>query len=189
MICRVLVLYYSRNGATRKLADAIAEGVEASSAEVMLRTVSAPGEPASDRDLCVSENDLKSCDALIMGSPTRFGHMSHHLQAFWETTASTWVKGDLVDKPAAVFTSSSSLHGGQESTLLSMAVPLLHHGMIMVGLPYTEPSLQNTTGGGTPYGASHVEHSKSGAQKYEHELAVALGRRVATIATQLRSKQ
>ncbi|HET8816325.1 MAG TPA: NAD(P)H:quinone oxidoreductase [Pseudidiomarina sp.] len=192
MTHRILVLYYSRNGATQQLADAIAQGIEKVGAEAVLRTVSTAGEPKSNRDLPVDRDDLASCDGLILGSPTRFGHMAAALQQFWEQTSTDWLRGVLVDKPAAVFTSSSSMHGGQESTLLSLAVPLLHHGMVLCGIPYTEPGLQQTTGGGSPYGASHVEHANdthssrtTKLSAVEHELAVALGARVARIAQQL----
>lgn len=191
MSSRILILYYSRNGATQQLADAIAQGVEKAGAEAVLRTVEGPGEPKSSRDLTVDVDDLSTCDGLILGSPTRFGHMASALQQFWERTSTEWLRGVLVDKPAAVFTSSSSMHGGQESTLLSLAVPLLHHGMILCGIPYTEPGLQQTSGGGSPYGASHVEHadkSGSGISAVERDLAVALGTRVARIALQLQSR-
>lgn len=189
MPTRILILYYSRHGATQQLADAIAQGVEAAGAEAVLRTVVAPGDPKSTRDVIVDTDDLAACDGLVMGSPTRFGHMASALQQFWEQTSTDWLRGVLVDKPAAVFTSSSSMHGGQETTLLSMAVPLLHHGMLLCGIPYTEPGLQQTDAGGTPYGASHVEHAAPGnLSAVERALAVALGQRVAHIAQQL-SKQ
>lgn len=187
---RILVLYYSRNGATQQLADAITQGIEKTGSEAIVRTVSAAGEPKSSRDLQVDKDDLVACDGLIMGSPTRFGHMAAALQQFWEQTSTEWLRGVLVDKPAAVFTSSSSMHGGQESTLLSLAVPLLHHGMILCGIPYTEPGLQQTSAGGSPYGASHVEHANKGTSTItavERDLAIALGARVARIAQQLRS--
>lgn len=189
MSARVLVLYYSRNGATLQLADAIAEGITSTAAEAVMRSVSANGEPASQRDLTVSLDDLANCDALVMGSPTRFGHMASALQQFWETTSSSWLRGVLVDKPAAVFTSSSSMHGGQESTLLSMMVPLLHHGMLVMGIPYTVPAIQSTDAGGTPYGASHVEHA-AGSQlsSAEREAARALGRRIGHLAQQLATR-
>lgn len=180
---RVLVLYYSRGGKTQQLADAIATGVEKAGAEALMRTIATEGDAACARDLVVATAELAECDALILGSPTRFGHMYSGLQRFWESTSRDWLKGALVDKPAAVFTSSSSMHGGQESTLLSMMVPLLHHGMMVLGIPYTEPELQQTDGGGSPYGASHVEHA-SGARlsRYELTLAEQLGRRVAQTA-------
>ncbi|MBY6062853.1 NAD(P)H:quinone oxidoreductase [Pseudidiomarina sediminum] len=180
---QVLVLYYSRGGSTQQLADAIANGIEKAGAEAMMRTVTSDDEAASARDLIVANEDLQQCDALVLGSPTRFGHMASGLQRFWETTSRDWLKGVLVDKPAAVFTSSSSMHGGQESTLLSMMVPLLHHGMMVLGIPYTEPELQQTESGGSPYGASHVEHA-AGPRLSRHELTLAeqLGYRVARAA-------
>lgn len=180
---QVLVLYYSRGGKTQQLADAIANGIEKAGAEAMMRTIATDSEAASARDLVVANEDLQHCDALVLGSPTRFGHMASGLQRFWETTSRDWLKGVLVDKPAAVFTSSSSMHGGQESTLLSMMVPLLHHGMMVLGIPYTEPELQQTESGGSPYGASHVEHA-AGPRLSRHELTLAeqLGYRVARAA-------
>ncbi len=188
MTVRILVLYYSRTGATRQLADAIAQGITHAGGEAIMRTVQSEGDPASARDMIVSEDDLRNCDGLIMGSPTRFGHMVSALQKFWETTSAVWVRGGLVDKPAAVFTSSSSMHGGQESTLLSMAVPLLHQGMVLCGIPYTEPAIQNTDAGGTPYGASHVDHAAGGnLNRSEKDAAVTLGERVTRIAGNLRS--
>ena len=186
MSARVLVLYYSRNGATQQLADAIAEGITSAGAEAVMRSVSASGDPASQRDLSVSVDDLANCDALVMGSPTRFGHMASALQQFWESTSSSWLRGVLVDKPAAVFTSSSSMHGGQESTLLSMMVPLLHHGMLVMGIPYTVPAIQTTDAGGTPYGASHVEHAAGNQlSSAERDAARALGSRIAQLAQHL----
>lgn len=184
---RIVILYYSRGGKTQQLADAIASGVEKTGAEALLRTVPTDADAACSRDLAIVEDDLNQCDALIIGSPTRFGHMASGLQRFFEQHSSAWLKGVLVDKPGAVFTSSSSMHGGQETTLLSMAVPLLHHGMLLVGLPYTEPGLQQTDAGGSPYGASHVEHA-AGARitAIEKQLASALGERVARAAARLK---
>ena len=189
MTATIVILYYSRNGATQQLADAIAEGVTQSGAEALLRTVSSGGDPASQRDLDIHLDDLARCDGLIMGSPTRFGHMASALQQFWESSSSSWLRGVLVDKPAAVFTSSSSMHGGQESTLLSMMVPLLHHGMVITGIPYTVPAIQSTAAGGTPYGASHVEHA-AGQQLSgdERSAATALGLRVGRLAQQLKQR-
>lgn len=189
MTAKVVVLYYSRHGATMQLADAIAEGLSKAGAEAVMRSVDAPGDPASQRDLPISLADLEHCDGLIMGSPTRFGHMASSLQQFWETSASSWLRGVLVDKPAAVFTSSSSMHGGQESTLLSMMVPLLHHGMLVVGIPYTVPAIQTTNAGGTPYGASHVEHSAGNQlSNDERSAATALGIRVGQLAMHLKTR-
>ncbi|SMQ66055.1 NAD(P)H dehydrogenase (quinone) [Pseudidiomarina planktonica] len=195
----LLILYYSRHGSTRALADAIAEGATAAGAEVLLRTVAdstrdqeadTAKQPKSDRDIQVSLEDLKNCDALALGSPTRFGHMASSLHAFFETTSTQWLQGSLTDKPAAVFTSSSSLHGGQESTLLSMALPLLHHGMILVGIPYAEPAVHQTRTGGGPYGASHLsQHQETSLSEHEQQCAEALGRRLVTTASRLKKEQ
>lgn len=185
---RIIILYYSRGGATQQLADAIANGVSKTGAEPLLRTVACDGDAACQRDVVIESDDLHNCDGLIMGSPTRFGHMYSGLQKFWEQTSRDWLKGSLVDKPAAVFTSSSSMHGGQESTLLAMGVPLLHHGMMLVGIPYTEPELQQTDAGGSPYGASHVEHAAGNKlSQHESRLAEQLGQRVASAALKLRA--
>lgn len=183
---RIIILYYSRNGATQQLADAIANGVSKAGAEPVLRTVNCDGDAACLRDLVIETEELADCAGLIMGSPTRFGHMYSGLQKFWEQTSRDWLKGSLVDKPAAVFTSSGSMHGGQESTLLAMGVPLLHQGMLLLGIPYTAPELQKTDAGGSPYGASHVEHA-AGQKLTSHEksLAEQLGERVAKTALKL----
>ena len=161
----ILVLYYSRNGHVKMLAEQIANGVEAAGLEARLRTV--PGistvcEATEDEipesgDIYCSEEDLSNCSGLLMGSPTRFGNIAAPLKYFIDGTAGLWLSGALIDKPAGVFTSSSSLHGGQESTLLSMMIPLLHQGMILAGIPYSEEALSTTSRGGTPYGSSHVE--------------------------------
>ncbi|MDX1318887.1 MAG: NAD(P)H:quinone oxidoreductase [Oceanospirillum sp.] len=192
----VLVLYYSRHGATRQMAEAIARGVESvSGIEARLRTVpdiSAECEAVadvipSDGDLYCSEEDLRQCSGLILGSPTRFGTMAAPLKYYLETTSNLWMNGALIDKPAAAFTSTASLHGGQEATLLSMMVPLLHHGMILAGIPYSQTGLLETRTGGTPYGASHVA-GKSGdnpVDPTELELCVAQGKRVAELALRL----
>ncbi|WP_258240501.1 NAD(P)H:quinone oxidoreductase [Pseudidiomarina homiensis] len=187
-VVRIIILYYSRNGATQQLADAIANGVSKTGAEPLLRTVACEGDAACQRDLVIDADDLADCAGLIMGSPTRFGHMYSGLQKFWEQTSRDWLKGALVDKPAAVFTSSSSMHGGQESTLLAMGVPLLHHGMVLMGIPYTAPELQQTDAGGSPYGASHVEHAAgANLNHYESKLAEQLGERVARAALKLQA--
>lgn len=191
----VLVLYYSHNGATARMARLIAEGVEQAGLEARLRTVpkvstetraSAPEIPESGAVYC-SEEDLKNCSALILGSPTRFGNMAAPMKYFIDGTSSLWLSGSLVGKPAAVFTTTASLHGGQESTLLSMQLPLLHHGMLLVGLPYSETALTETRGGGTPYGASHHASSDGSRPLDQHEtqLCRALGKRVATVTRQL----
>lgn len=191
----VLVLYYSHNGATARMARLIAEGVEQAGIEARVRTVpkvspetraSAPEIPESGALYC-TEDDLKHCSALILGSPTRFGNMAAPLKYFLDSTGSLWAGGRLAGKPAAVFTSTSSMHGGQESTLLSMMLPLLHHGMLVLGLPYREPELSTTRTGGTPYGASHLAGAASDLPLSEEEarLCRALGRRVAKAAARL----
>lgn len=185
----ILVLYYSRHGATRAMARAIARGIEAEGLEARLRTVppvstvceATETDIPDEGDLYCELDDLAGCAGLALGSPTRFGNMAAPLKYFLDGTSGLWVNGALIDKPAAVFTSTSSLHGGQESTLLSMMLPLLHHGMVVLGLPYSEPGLVRTSGGGTPYGASHYAGSDSKRPLDEHEtaLCLALGRRLA----------
>lgn len=185
----VLVLYYSRHGATRAMARLIARGIEAEGLEARLRTVPAvstvceatePDLPDAG-DLYCSLEDLSGCAGLALGSPTRFGNMAAPLKYFLDGSSGLWVNGALIDKPAVVFTSTSSLHGGQESTLLSMMLPMLHHGMVLLGLPYSEAGLVRTAGGGTPYGASHYAGSDNARDldPHESELCVALGRRLA----------
>jgi NAD(P)H dehydrogenase (quinone) len=192
----ILVLYYSRYGATEALAREISHGVDSvKDAAARLRTVPAVSTVTEASEDAVPENgppfvtrsDLDECAGLVMGSPTRFGNMAAPLKYFLDGTGSEWLSGTLTGKPAGLFTSTSTLHGGQESTLLTMAVPLLHHGMLIVGLPYTEPVLTSTTSGGAPYGASHVTWNKSPDQltKDEIHLARSLGERVATIAQRL----
>lgn len=188
----VLILFYSRNGATKKLAQAIARGVESAGAEAMLRTVpplTTDGdgpETATDGPPYVSVNDLAKCSALALGSPTRFGNMAAPLKHFLDSTSEAWLKGALIDKPACVFTSSSSLHGGQETTLLTMMLPLMHHGMVCCGVPYSVPQLHSTQTGGTPYGVSHV--AQAGATQLsedERTLCVIQGKRLASLAQAL----
>lgn len=192
----VLVLYYSHTGAVREMAQLVARGVEqVQGAAARLRTApkvspvseaTAPGVPDTGAPY-VELEDLEQCAALALGSPTRFGNMAAPLKYFWDSTGELWLKARLAGKPAAVFTSTASLHGGQESTLISMMLPLLHHGMLIVGLPYSEPELFATTGGGTPYGASHHAGAAGERPVSEHErrLCMALGRRLATIALKL----
>ncbi len=192
----VLVLYYSRYGATEALAREICRGVDSvENTAARLRTVPAVSAVSEALEDSVpkdgpphaTQQDLKECAGLVMGSPTRFGNMAAPLKYFLDGTGSEWLSGTLAGKPAGLFTSTSSLHGGQESTLLTMAVPLLHHGMLIVGLPYTEALLTETRTGGTPYGASHVTWNKSPDQlsKEEKQLARVLGERVARIAQRL----
>ncbi len=190
-----LILYYSRHGATRTLARHIARGVEAEGMEARLRTVPpvstecearAPAVPDSGAPYC-TEADLAGCSGLALGSPTRFGNMAAAMKYFLDGTSSLWLSGGLIDKPACTFTSSASMHGGQESTLLTMMLPLLHHGMVYVGLPYSEAQLHTTETGGTPYGASHVSGSDGQRDPDATELALcrALGARLARTAFKL----
>jgi len=192
----VLVLYYSRHGHCARMARRVARGVEeVAGCEARLRTVApvssvaeavAPEVPG-DGPPYVTGADLHECAALVLGSPTRFGNMAAALKHFLDGTGSAWLSGVLAGKPAGVFTSTASLHGGQESTLLSMMLPLLHHGMLIVGLPYSEPDLMRTTTGGTPYGASHLAGADGSRPLSDEEarLCVALGRRVAEVAVRL----
>jgi len=180
---KILVLYHSRLGSVEKLASLIARGVESIEATIEADESSVPksGAPYASLD------DLKTCDGLILGSPTRFGNMSAEMKHFLDSTSSIWMSGDLQGKPAAVFSSSSSMHGGQESTLLSMMNPLLHHGMLIVGIPYSEKALSKTSTGGTPYGATHVagSNNQNPISDDEKTLSIALGKRVAEIASRL----
>ncbi len=183
---QVLIIYYSKHGNSAKMAKLIARGVESvENCSAVLRTVKSNSEAEFHHsDLIATPEDLQDCDGLILGSPSRFGNMAAELKQFLDETGLQWYAGDLIDKPAAVFTSSSSLHGGQETTLLTMMLPLLHHGMFIVGLPYSEKSLLLTESGGTPYGASHWSGNDSTRKidKHEKNLAMALGKRVAIIA-------
>jgi NAD(P)H dehydrogenase (quinone) len=196
-LIEILVLFYSRSGATEALAREICVGVDATpGASARLRTVPPVSATTEATDDAVpadgppyaSKADLAECAGLLLGSPTRFGNMAAPLKHFIDGTGSEWLNGTLNGKPAGVFTSTSSLHGGQESTLLTMSVPLLHHGMLLVGIPYTEPLLSSTTTGGTPYGASHVTWNRKGdaLSGDEKKLAQALGTRVAEFAVKLR---
>lgn len=191
----VLVLYYSRQGATRALARHIARGVEEAGIRALLRSVppvstvcesTAPEVPDEGAPYC-SEEELANCAGLALGSPTRFGNMAAPMKYFIDSTSSLWLSGALIDKPACVFSSSSSLHGGQESTLLSMMLPLLHHGCMLVGLPYSEAGLGQTRSGGTPYGATHVagENNQPQPDPIELELCHAQGRRLGRLALTL----
>lgn len=191
----ILVLYYSRGGHTAALAEALADGVYAvPGVEARLRTVPslhASGEPDASgepEDPHAEPSDLRECIGLAMGSPTRFGTMAAPLKHWWEHTTPEWLNGDLVDKPACVFTSTGSLHGGQEATLLSMMVPLLHHGMMLLGTPYTEARLHNTESGGTPYGPSHWDKGKRPLTDDEKSLARAQGKRLARVALTMSSR-
>jgi NAD(P)H dehydrogenase (quinone) len=191
------VLYYSRTGTVAELARHAARGVEAAGAEALVRTVpslSSGNAAAASGPPHVRSEELRNCDGLLLGSPTRFGNMAAPLKYCLEQTSDIWLSGALVDKPAGVFTASSSAHGGQESTLLTMILPLVHHGMIWVGLPYTVNALFTTRDGGGPYGASHVDRSSESAaadlpqlSATERQIAEALGARVARVAVRLRS--
>lgn len=195
----VLVLYYSLHGATRQLAQHIARGVgRVPGANARLRTVPRVSTVCEATEAAIPDDgapyvqaiDLKECDAIALGSPTRFGNMSAAMKYFWDGTAPQWLSGELVGKPACVFTSTASQHGGQESTLLTMMLPLLHHGMLVMGVPYTESLLSTTTTGGTPYGASHVAGPDNDFPLSEDEkkIAQALGQRLAEIACKLVDK-
>jgi NAD(P)H dehydrogenase (quinone) len=192
----ILVLYYSRGGAVRQMAQLVARGIEQDGAAVArLRTVpavsavcEAVADAVPDAGAPYAElRDLEECAGLALGSPTRFGNMAAPLKYFLDTTGSLWLKGTLAGKPAAVFTSTGSLHGGQETTLVSMMLPLLHHGMVIVGVPYTAPELYTTESGGTPYGASHLAGISNDRPVTDHEkkLCIALGRRLAEVALKL----
>ena len=198
MPTRILIIYDTTGGNTCEMARRISRGVESvPQCEAIIRSVpkvTAKTEPraAAVPDTgapYVTQDDLQAIDGLIIGSPTRFGNMSASLKHFLDQTTSTWISGDLSGKPAAVFTSTGSMHGGQEATLLTMMIPLLHHGMLLCGLPYSHPGLMQTTRGGTPYGASHVSGEQGTRQldDTEAELCVLLGQRIATFASQLRT--
>lgn len=192
----ILILYYSRSGSTAAMAEHIAMGVNRQLGyRALVRTV-APvsnnlevslSDIPEEGPLYCTDEELRHCSGLIIGSPTRFGNMAAALKYFLDSTSSLWMSGALIDKPAAAFTSTSSMHGGNEATLLTMLLPLLHHGMLTVGIPYSESALHQTQSGGTPYGASHVSGSKNDWPISDHEkqLCRALGERVARLASQL----
>ena len=194
----ILVVYYSRNGSTARLARQVCRGVESvAAAAARLRAVP-PVSAENERAVTAvpeqgapwaSIDDLTATDGLIVGSPVRFGNMAAAMKHYLDQTSGLWLQGSLVNKPAAVFTSSQTMHGGQESTLLSMMTPLLHHGMVLAGLPFTQPELPATRSGGTPYGASHVTSASADGQlsAEESQLARALGRRVALLAQALKA--
>ncbi len=196
MTVEILILYYSRHGSTAQLAAHVARGINSvSGASARLRTVPPvtaqttavlPAVPADGPPYATAQ-DLRDCAGLLLGSPTRFGNMAAPLKHFLDGTGAEWLAGVLAGKPAGVFTSTSALHGGQETTLISMALPLLHHGMLLVGVPFTEPALTATRSGGTPYGASHVatERDQTRLTPEEARIAEHLGRRVADIAVRL----
>jgi NAD(P)H dehydrogenase (quinone) len=188
---KILILYYSRDGSTAEMANLIARGVESvTEAEAILRTVpevSTVCEKIADTipkegAIYATLDDLKACDGLALGSPTRFGNMAAPLKYFLDGTTALWFSGALSGKPAGVFTSTGSLHGGQESTLLSMMLPLLHHGMLIMGLPYSEHALRETTSGGTPYGPSRLAVENLPITEQEKALCLSLGKRLAHTA-------
>ena len=192
----ILVLYYSHHGAVKQMAQFIARGIgEVDGVAARVRTVPRVSTVTEATEAAVPDSgapyaelkDMEQCIGLALGSPTRFGNMAAPMKYFWDNTGSLWMKGALAGKPAAVFTSSSSMHGGQETTLTSMMLPLLHHGMLIVGLPYSEAELLATTSGGTPYGASHIAGVSSDQPITEHErrLCIALGKRLALTAVKL----
>ncbi|HEY3300294.1 MAG TPA: NAD(P)H:quinone oxidoreductase [Methylophilaceae bacterium] len=195
-MAEILVLYYSQGGAVREMAQLIARGIDSvSGAKARIRTVpkvsanyeaTEPDVPASGAPY-VTLLDLEECTGVALGSPTRFGNMAAPMKYFLDGTSGLWLKGALIGKPAAVFTSSGSQHGGNESTLLTMMLPLLHHGMMILGLPYSEPQLSGTTTGGTPYGASHVAGAMDDKpiSDDEKKLCIALGKRLAETAVKL----
>ncbi len=195
----ILILYYSRTGSVANIAKYIARGVESiNGIEARLRTVPPVSTTCEATEPSIPDNgapyvsidDLKNCAGLALGSPTRFGNMAAPLKYFLDTTSSLWLTGDLVGKPACVFSSTASTHGGQETTLLSMMLPLLHHGMLILGLPYTEPSLSSTQTGGTPYGATHIsgQENTNNLSQDEIQLSKHLGARIASITKQLQNQ-
>jgi NAD(P)H dehydrogenase (quinone) len=195
-MAEILVIYYSRSGATAQLARQACRGIESvPGATATLRTVPAISASNEGPPQAVPEQgppfatlaELRRADGLLLGSPTRFGNMAAPLKHFLDATSALWLDGALSGKPAGVFTSTQTMHGGQESTLLSMLLPLLHHGMYLVGLPYTEPALSGTRSGGTPYGASHVAAVQLELTEEERTLMQALGRRVAALAVTLKA--
>lgn len=189
MICQIIILYYSRHGATQSVARQIARGVESiPQCEALLRTVDELEGESNAQDPVISLEELKHCDGLALGSPTWFGNMAAPLKHFWDKTTPLWLSGDLIDKPACVFTSSSSLHGGQETTLHTMMQPLLHHGMMILGIPYSEPKLHSTQSGGTPYGASTISSLGSKLSEDEMVLAQQLGKRLANAALKMKER-
>jgi NAD(P)H dehydrogenase (quinone) len=196
-MAQILVVYYSRDGSTAELARHACRGIESvDGAQSVLRTVppvsassETPARPVPDHGPAYATlTDLQRADGLLLGSPTRFGNMAAPLKYFLDGTSALWLDGSLEGKPAGVFTASQTMHGGQESTLLSMMLPLLHHGMVLVGLPYGERALHDTRSGGSPYGASHVAGVQRDLTEHERMLAQALGRRVAQIALRLKAR-
>ena len=184
----MLILYYSKNDSTKKMARAIARGVESSNlASSSIRTVHSDNYKESD-DILVTKEDLKNCSGMIIGSPTHFGNMAAPLKAFFDSTTDEWFNNTLESKLGGVFTSTSSMHGGQETTLISMMMPLIHHGMIIAGVPYSEKNLSSTISGGTPYGPSHVSHNqKVDLTEEEKLICLSYGKRFAELVDKLNS--
>lgn len=196
----ILVLYYSTHGATRQMAQLIARGVESvAGTSARLRTVPRVSTVCEATEAAIPDagapyvelKDLQECAGLALGSPTRFGNMAAPMKYFWDSTIAEWLQGTLIGKPASVFTSSGTLHGGNEATLLTMMLPLLHHGMLIVGTPYSENALMSTTTGGTPYGASHWAGTESNQpiSDAERQLCIAQGKRLAEIALKLSTEK
>ena len=194
----ILVLYYSRGGSVAEMARHIAHGIESvSECKAVIRTVPSVSTTCESTESDIPDSgppfathdDLINCDGLALGSPTRFGNMAAPMKYFIDSTSDIWASGDLVGKPATVFSSTASLHGGQETTLISMMLPLLHHGMLMLGIPYTESALSNTESGGTPYGATHVAGNSDDLPISEDEktLCIAIGKRLAEVSRKLKS--
>jgi NAD(P)H dehydrogenase (quinone) len=183
MTTRIVVLYHSSHGSVEAMAHEIAESIEQLGATALLRTFVAK----NPHDIVVTKDDLIHCDGLAFGTPTRFGMMASQAKTFWETTSDLWLKGQLIDKPACVFSSSSSMHGGNEATLLNLSLPLLHHGMMLLGVPYDVPELLATQSGGTPYGATHVAGSGNSnlLTKDEIKICQSVGTRLTQIARKL----
>lgn len=193
---KVLIIYYSAGGTTAQLAHLIARGIENQGCESIIRRVPRVSDETQastdaipdDGDLYASKKDLENCDGLVIGSPTRFGNMAAPLKYFIDQTSEIWMNGKLANKPVSFFTSASSLHGGHESTLLSMMLPFLHHGMLICGLPYSETALLHTQSGGTPYGVTHWNGSENNFEisPEEKSLALAQGKRIAIFSQQLK---
>ena len=190
-ISRILILYYSKHGNTRKMARLIARGVQqVEDCEAVVRTVPVDGVDEADAaDPLINQQELAECDGLLLGSPSHFGNMAAPLKAFIDSTSQIWLNGELEGKPAGVFANSSSIHGGQETTLINMMIPLLHHGMVLAGLPYSEKALLFTETGGSPYGATHWAQTgeRRGLDNHEKQLCLAQGQRIAQLAKALKN--
>lgn len=183
MNINIVVLYHSSHGSVEAMAHEIADSIEQHGGTALLRTFVAK----NPHDIVITKDELINCDALAFGTPTRFGMMASQAKTFWETTSDLWLKGQLIDKPACVFSSSSSMHGGNEATLLNLSLPLLHHGMMLLGVPYDVPELLNTQTGGTPYGATHVAGSDNNTSLSKDEIKIcqSVGKRLTLIARKL----